>query len=151
MTMPMQLGNRPKGQPFGDRGEENAHDVLCQRGKLNRNGASGECRPRDVAHNSDDGRRQGQCSDHGTRPAQAGRLAVELRAVGGFGGADHVGCKHYRADQQDTGQRRGPLVGQDESRMQRFRSPRFCRGDDSDGLFKPGSYADSQLKSDRSE
>jgi|SRR5450756_1576764 len=67
--------------------------------------------------------RQGQCSDHGTRPAQAGRLAVELRAVGGFGGADHVGCKHYRTDQQDTGQRRGPLVGQDESRMQRFRSP----------------------------
>jgi len=42
--MPIQLGDRPKGQPSGDRGEVNTHAVLCRRGKLNRPGDGGECR-----------------------------------------------------------------------------------------------------------
>ena len=75
--MPIQLGNRPKGQPSGNRGGENTRVVLCQRGKLNRNGAGEECRQPDVALNSDDGRRRCQCGDHDTCPARAGHLAIE--------------------------------------------------------------------------
>ena len=94
--MPIQLGNRPKGQPSGNRGKENTHVVLCQRGKLNRNGAGEECRQPDVALNSDDGLRRCQCGDHHTCPTRVSHLAIERRAGGRFGGADHVGFKTLR-------------------------------------------------------
>jgi hypothetical protein len=32
MAMPIQLGNRPKGQPSGNRGKEITHDVRAREG-----------------------------------------------------------------------------------------------------------------------
>src|ERR1035437_9056376 len=151
MAMPIQLGNRPKGQPSGNRGKENTHVVLCQRGKLNRNGAGEECRQPDVALNSDDGLRR--CRAVITTHAQHGWVIWPLS--GGPAAASVVpimwDSRHYGTDQKDAGQRTGPLASQDQPRTRRFRSPDFRRRRTPDGLFKPGGHSGSQLKSCRSE